>query len=86
MQTTIIPAGDFCVIPLPEPILEAAQFEENDIVQVTVEYNKIVIQKASKRHQTLEERFEGYSGDYKCEEWDTGPAVGREIIKDDYSK
>ena len=36
----------------------------------------------SKKHRSLttKERLEGYAGDYKATEWDTGPTVGREIF------
>jgi len=34
---------------------------------------------------TLKERFEGFTGTYEYEEWDTGSAVGSEVINDIYS-
>ena len=30
--------------------------------------------------QTFKELIEGYEGEYKCEEWDTGNPQGKEII------
>ena len=36
--------------------------------------------KKIRRHIPLKERLNGYSGDYKTEEWDTGEPVGREVF------
>ena len=33
-----------------------------------------------KKHIPLRERLEGYNGDYKVEEWDTGSPTGREVF------
>ena len=35
---------------------------------------------AQRRHITLKERFADYKGDYAFSEWDTGEAVGGEIL------
>jgi len=32
------------------------------------------------RSRTTAERLEGYTGDYKTTEWDTGEPVGREVL------
>jgi hypothetical protein len=33
-------------------------------------------------HKTLRERMEGFEGEYVFEEWDTGPAVGCEMLEE----
>ena len=38
-----------------------------------------------KPRKTLEERINGFTGDYKYTEYDTGIAVGSEVIDDIYS-
>jgi hypothetical protein len=35
---------------------------------------------AERKHRTLEERLEGFEGEYVFEEWDTGAPVGRETL------
>ena len=52
---------------------------ENDRVEIEADNDRIVIKRISKKHQTLEERLVGYTGDYKCSEWDTGEAKGKEV-------
>ena len=37
--------------------------------------------KYKRRHITLKERLRDYKGEYEFEEWDTGAAVGSEIIE-----
>lgn len=34
-----------------------------------------------RKHKTLKERLQRFEGEYKFEEWDTGAAVGSEIIE-----
>ena len=36
--------------------------------------------KKVRRHIPLKERLNGYNGDYKTEEWNTGEPVGREVF------
>jgi len=36
--------------------------------------------KEKARSLSTAERLKGYNGDYKSEEWDTGPPVGREVF------
>jgi len=46
------------------------------------ENGSIIIRKAARKRRavkSLEERFEGYSGDYRCSEADTGKPVGMEV-------
>ncbi len=37
--------------------------------------------KNKRRHIPLKERLDGFDGEYEFEEWDTGTAVGREIVE-----
>ncbi|PKM82228.1 MAG: AbrB family transcriptional regulator [Firmicutes bacterium HGW-Firmicutes-14] len=78
MFTTIHRWGNSQAVRLPKGILETASLRENDRVEITAEYDRIIIRKATKKHLTIEERFEGYNGDYRCKEADTGGPVGNE--------
>ncbi len=49
-------------------------------MEITAEHDCIIIRRAKKKHLTIEERFEGYSGDYQCKELDTGKPVGNEAL------
>ncbi len=82
MITTIRKWGNSHGVRLPKAILDALLLQENDSVEIVAEKETIVIKKALRKRRakrSLEERFEGYSGDYQCAEWDTGKPVGREV-------
>jgi len=67
---------------LPETIMKELFLRENDQIDITTENGSIIIRKAARKRRavkSLEERFEGYSGDYRCSEADTGKPVGMEV-------
>ena len=83
----IVKWGNSRAIRLSRSLLDSVNLSDNDKVDIVVENNSIIITKAkSKKHRTLKERLEGFEGDYVFEEFNTGAAVGREIIEDKYSK
>ena len=66
---------------LPETILKELFLQENDQIDITIENGSIVIRKTTRKRRaikSLAERFEGYTGDYRCFEADTGKPVGLE--------
>ncbi len=79
MYTTIHRWGNSQAVRLPKGILELVSLRENDRVEITVERDCIIIRRAKKKHLTIEERFKGYAGNYKCSEMDTGKPVGKEV-------
>ncbi|MCL6558736.1 MAG: AbrB/MazE/SpoVT family DNA-binding domain-containing protein [Firmicutes bacterium] len=79
MLATIRKWGNSQAIRIPKAILEDAALHENDKVEVNVENGCIVIRRINKKHKTLEERLAGYTGDYRCTEWDTGDIQGKEL-------
>ena len=86
MQTTIVKWGNSQGVRLPKYLLDSVNLSDNDTVDITAEGDIIVIRKApvKKRHKTLKERLEGVDiNNYQWEEWNTGPAVGNEILPDD---
>jgi antitoxin MazE len=83
MQSKIQRWGNSQAIRLPKILLETARLEENAPVQLFAEQDMIIVKKVNvRRHKTLKERLEGFEGGYIFEEWNTGPAAGREIIDD----
>lgn len=79
MNATIQKWGNSQAIRLPKSVLAAASMAEHEPVQIIAEKDMIVIKKiVQKQHRTLKERLDGFHGEYVFEEWDTGPAVGRE--------
>jgi len=86
MQSTIVKWGNSQGVRLPKHLLESADLAENDTVEITTEGDSLVIRKSKPKrtHLTLKERLEGIdTSNYVWQEWDTGPAVGREALPDD---
>lgn len=77
----IFSLGNSNAIRLPKVIMEALSLKGGDPVTITVQGNDaLIIKKAStKTRRSIDELFEGYTGDYKVTEWDTG-TVGREVL------
>lgn len=79
MYTTIQKWGNSQAIRLPKAILEMAQLNEDDKVEIKVQDGNVVIIPV-KKHLSLQERIAGYNGDYQCSEWDTGKPEGKEVL------
>lgn len=78
MYTTIQKWGNSQAVRLPKAILEMAQLNENDKVEIKVKDGNLIIIPV-KKHRTLQERIAEYNGDYKCSEWDMGKPQGKEV-------
>ena len=82
MLTTIQKWGNSQGVRLPKTILDELLLQEYDQVEIVAENSSIVIRKATRKHRakkSLEELFANYTGNYKCEEWDTGKPIGKEV-------
>ena len=81
MTTTIQKWGNSQGIRLPKVILETMSLRENDQVEISVSNDSIIIKKPTRKRRakkSLEERFENYTSDFKCKEYDWGEPVGKE--------
>jgi len=79
MYTSIQRWGNSNAVRLPKAILDALNMRESDKVEIIAENHQIVIRPAKRKYTSLDEIFEGYTGDYVCAEADTG-TVGREVL------
>jgi len=86
MQTTIVRWGNSQGIRLPKAFLKNIQIAENDLVDITLENEKIIIKKLSvKEHKTTKQRLEDFYGEnfeqyvLPQKEIDWGKTVGKEI-------
>jgi len=82
MFTTIQRWGNSQAVRLPKIILESLLLKENDSVEITTENDSIIIKKTTRKRRakkSLDERFENYTGDYQCTEYDWGGPVGKEV-------
>jgi antitoxin MazE len=78
MYTTIQKWGNSQAVRLPKDILEEANLQENDKVQIKVQDGNVIIIPDKKR-KTLKERIAEFKGDYECNEWNTGKPSGNEV-------
>ncbi|WP_061214021.1 AbrB/MazE/SpoVT family DNA-binding domain-containing protein [Syntrophomonas wolfei] len=78
MYTTIQKWGNSQAVRLPKDILEEANLQENDKVQIKVRDGNVIIIPDKKR-KTLKERIAEFKGDYECNEWNTGKPSGNEV-------
>lgn len=79
MEARIQKWGNSQAVRIPKAILEEVHLQENDKVRIEAKEDQIVISRVEKKYQTLKELFANYTGDYKCEEWDTGKPRGNEV-------
>ena len=79
MYTTIQKWGKSQAVRIPRAILEKAELNENDRVEIKV-VDGNVTSIPVKKHRTLEERIADYEGDYNCSEWDAGEQKGKEVL------
>lgn len=82
MFTTIQKWGNSQAVRLPKAIMESLFLQENDPVEITTDNDTIIIKKTNRKRRSkksLEERFENYTGEYKCTEYDWGKPVGKEM-------
>ena len=79
MITAIQKWGNSQGIRLPKSYLDAIGLDVNDSVEILRNGDDIVVHKIKKTTElTLEDIFEGYTGDYKGAEADWGEKVGLE--------
>lgn len=76
---TIQKWGNSQGIRIPRYILDAAQFDFDETVEIDVIDGNIVIKKMAERRKTIKELFEGFDGEYKEKEIDWGQPVGNEV-------
>jgi len=80
MYTTIQKWGNSCAVRIPKVILETLSIHENDKIEILTTHDTITIRKATINYKNLDELFENYKGEYTCEEFDTGSAIGKEVF------
>lgn len=80
MKTTIVKWGNSQGIRLPKHLLESADINAHDPVEVMAENHRIIIKQADRKpHKTIQERFQGFTGTYAAETVDWGCPAGKEI-------
>ena len=78
-QSTIKPWGNSQGIRLSKSVLEQANIDVNDTVQIEASENVIILRKVF-RHRTFEERLAEYDGKMDVQDFDWGEPAGREML------
>ncbi len=79
MQAQIKPWGNSQGIRIPKELLQEADFQPDDLLEIRASKGMIMLVKPF-RHKTLEERAAEYDGKLDLDgEFDWGEPVGREV-------
>jgi antitoxin MazE len=79
MQTRVGKWGNSLALSIPRSFADEIGLREDVLVELSVAGAKLIIQPVSPEPLTLDELLRGVTADNLHGEWDTGPAVGREI-------
>ena len=80
MKTTIVKWGNSQGVRLPKHLLESANINEQDTLEIVTEKQSIIIKKCTQpSYKSIRERFQGFSEPYEEEMVDWGRPMGKEI-------
>jgi antitoxin MazE len=78
-QATIRAWGNSQGIRLPKDVLDEMKLKVSDILEISVEDDKIVLSKQF-RHKSFEERLAEYNGKLTIADFDWGEPKGKELL------
>lgn len=79
MQTKITKWGNSLALRIPKSFALDANLRQNELVDISIDKEKIIITPIGKKEYSLDELLEGVSEDNLHGEFDTGAPVGKEI-------
>jgi antitoxin MazE len=79
MKTRVQKWGNSLALRIPKSFAAEAGLQENAPVDLSLVDGKLVVQLVAPQPPTLEELLRGVTDQNLHGEWDTGPAVGREV-------
>ncbi len=79
MQTKIKKWGNSLALRIPKSFALEANLRQNELVDISIDKEKIIITPIGKKEYSLDELLEGVSEDNLHGEFDTGVPVGKEI-------
>ena len=71
--------GDSLALRIPKSFAAEAGLRENLVVDLSVREGKLVVQRHGEESPSLEDLLRGVTGGNLHGQWDTGPAVGKEV-------
>ena len=79
MRTEIVKWGNSQGVRLPKYLLESVGLGERDKVEITTDNQRIIIEKTTPQHRTIQERFANFDGKYEPVSIDWGAPQGEEL-------
>ena len=79
MQTKIKKWGNSLALRIPKSFALNANLRQNELVDITIDKERIIITPISGKEYSLDELLAGVSEDNLHSEFDTGAPVGKEI-------
>jgi antitoxin MazE len=79
MKTRVQKWGNSLALRIPKAFAAEAGFRANGAVELSVVDGALVVQPVTPEPPTLDELLRGITDDNIPDEWDTGPAVGKEV-------
>jgi antitoxin MazE len=79
MKTRIQKWGNSLALRIPKTFAAETGLREDSPVALSLAQGKLIVQPLSQESPTLEELLQGITDKNLHGEWDTGPAVGREV-------
>jgi antitoxin MazE len=79
MKTRIQRWGNSLALRIPKSFASEAGLREDTEVELSLAKGKLIVRAVEAKPPTLEELLRGVTDDNLHCEWDTGPAVGKEI-------
>jgi|SaaInl8_200m_RNA_FD_contig_41_1021757_length_715_multi_2_in_0_out_0_1 antitoxin MazE len=79
MQTIIRRQGNSLIIRIPDSLAFNANIRPNDLVDLSLDNEKIVIRQSYEKEYLLNELLENITENNLHDEFDTGKSIGKEI-------
>ena len=79
MKTRVQKWGNSLALRIPKSFATEAGLREDAPVELSLVKGKVVVQPVAPEPPTLKELLRGVTDENLHSEWDTGPAVGREV-------
>lgn len=79
MKTRVQKWGDSLALRIPKSFAEEAGLHADAAVELSLVEGRLVVQPITPQPLTLQELLRGITDENLPGEWDTGPAVGKEV-------
>ncbi len=79
MKARVQKWGNSLAVRIPKSFAIEARLTENTPIELSLVDGKVIVQPIAQPQPTLDELLRGVTDENLHDEWDTGPAVGKEV-------